>query len=51
MFVRYKEEYVTTMDKLVEYAQNAYNDRQNEIKLIKDLMNNALDESVEKSKE
>lgn len=38
------------MANLVEFAQEAYNDRQNEIKLFKDLVDNALAESVEKSK-
>lgn len=36
---------------LVEFAQDAYNVRQNEIRLFKDLVDNALDESVKKSKE
>lgn len=35
---------------LVEFAQGAYNVRQNEIKLFKDLVDNALADSVEKSK-
>lgn len=36
---------------LVEFAQSAYNDRQNEIKLFKDLVDNALEDSVKKSKQ
>lgn len=36
---------------LVQFAQDAYNVRQNEIRLFKDLVDNALDESVKKSKE
>lgn len=36
---------------LVEFAQEAYNTRQNEIKLFKDLVDNALADSVQKSKE
>ncbi|XP_049874456.1 dynein regulatory complex subunit 3-like [Pectinophora gossypiella] len=47
----YKEQYVDTMATLVEWAQGAYSDRQYEIKLFKDLINGALAESVEKSKE
>lgn len=35
---------------LVEFAQEAYNLRQNEIRLFKDLVDNALEESVGKSK-
>lgn len=35
---------------LVEFAQGAYNTRQNEIKLFKDLVDNALDDSVKESK-
>lgn len=47
---RYKEQYVETMAGLVEFAQGAYNTRQHEIKLFKDLVDNALEESVKKSK-
>lgn len=36
---------------LVEFALEAYNARQYEIKLFKDLVNDALEESVKKSKE
>ncbi|CAH0694009.1 unnamed protein product [Spodoptera exigua] len=49
-FDQYKENYVETMANLVEFAQEAYNDRQNEIKLFKDLVDSALSETVEKSK-
>ncbi|CAH0584433.1 unnamed protein product [Chrysodeixis includens] len=49
-FEQYREQYVETMAALVEFAQGAYTERQNEIKLFKDLVDNALDESVEKSK-
>lgn len=48
---RYKEQYVETMASLVEFAQEAYTDRQNEIKLFKDLVDTALNDSVQKSKE
>ncbi|OWR55525.1 dynein regulatory complex subunit 3-like [Danaus plexippus] len=50
-FDQYKEQYVETMAGLVEFAQEAYNARQHEIKLFKDLVDNALEESVQKSKE
>ncbi|CAG9561376.1 unnamed protein product [Danaus chrysippus] len=50
-FDQYKEQYVETMADLVEFAQEAYNARQHEIKLFKDLVDNALAESVQKSKE
>lgn len=36
---------------LVEFAQGAYNARQHEISLFKDLVDNALSDSVQKSKE
>lgn len=39
------------MENLVEFAQVAYNNRQNEIKLYRDLVDNALADSVAKSKE
>jgi hypothetical protein len=48
---RYKEQYVETMAGLVEFAQEAYNVRQHEIKLFKDLVDNALEDSVKNSKE
>ena len=35
---------------LVDFAQEAYNARQHEIKLFKDLVDNALEDSVVKSK-
>ncbi|KPI97248.1 PREDICTED: leucine-rich repeat-containing protein 48-like [Papilio xuthus] len=47
----YKEQYVETMAGLVEYAQGAYNTRQIEVKLFRDLVDNALADSVSKSKE
>ncbi|KAJ2943667.1 hypothetical protein O0L34_g16779 [Tuta absoluta] len=50
-FESYKEQYVYTMDQLVEWAQGAYNDRQHEIRLFKDLVDTALADCVEKSKE
>ncbi|XP_045766707.1 dynein regulatory complex subunit 3-like isoform X1 [Maniola jurtina] len=50
LYEQYKEQYVETMAGLVEFAQDAYNMRQNEIRLFKDLVDNALDESVTKSK-
>ncbi|XP_028029107.1 dynein regulatory complex subunit 3-like [Bombyx mandarina] len=50
-FEQYKEQYVETMAGLVEFALEAYNARQYEIKLFKDLVNDALEESVKKSKE
>ncbi|XP_052755007.1 dynein regulatory complex subunit 3 [Galleria mellonella] len=50
-YEQYKEQYVETMAGLVEFAQEAYNARQHEIKLFKDLVNNALEDSVQKSKE
>ncbi|XP_068618661.1 dynein regulatory complex subunit 3-like [Battus philenor] len=50
-YEEYKEQYVETMAGLVTYAQQAYNERQNEIKLFKDLVDNALADSVNKSKE
>ncbi|KAL0871762.1 hypothetical protein ABMA27_004260 [Loxostege sticticalis] len=50
-YEQYKEQYVETMAGLVEFAQEAYNTRQNEIKLFKDLVDNALADSVQKSKE
>ncbi|XP_041987235.1 dynein regulatory complex subunit 3-like [Aricia agestis] len=50
-YEQYKEQYVETMAGLVEYAQEAYNVRQAEIQLFKDLIDNALEDSVEKSKE
>ncbi|KAG6444686.1 hypothetical protein O3G_MSEX003532 [Manduca sexta] len=49
-YEQYKEQYVETMAGLVEFAQEAYNARQHEIKLFKDLVDNALEESVKKSK-
>ncbi|CAG9793993.1 unnamed protein product [Diatraea saccharalis] len=49
-YEQYKEQYVETMAGLVEFAQEAYNVRQNEIKLFKDLVLNALEDSVKKSK-
>ncbi|CAK1544955.1 unnamed protein product [Leptosia nina] len=49
-FEQYKEQYVETMAGLVEFAQGAYNTRQNEIKLFKDLVDTALEESVRNSK-
>ncbi|KAJ8715983.1 hypothetical protein PYW08_013268 [Mythimna loreyi] len=49
-FEQYKENYVETMAQLVEFAQEAYNDRQREIGLFKDLVDNALADSVAKSK-
>lgn len=39
------------MARLVEFAQEAYKARQHEISLFKDLVDNALAESVKKSKE
>ncbi|CAH2981430.1 unnamed protein product [Chilo suppressalis] len=50
-YEQYKEQYVETMAGLVEFAQEAYNDRQNEIKLFNDLVLNALEDSVKKSKQ
>ncbi|CAG4962699.1 unnamed protein product [Colias eurytheme] len=50
-YEQYKEQYVETMAGLVEFAQGAYNARQHEIKLFKDLVDNALEESVKKSKQ
>lgn len=47
---RYKENYVETMAQLIEFAQEAYNDRQREIGFFKDLVDNALAVSVAKSK-
>ncbi|XP_022830342.1 dynein regulatory complex subunit 3-like isoform X1 [Spodoptera litura] len=47
---QYRENYVETMANLVEFAQEAYKDRQHEIKLFKNLVDSALDDSVEKSK-
>ena len=38
------------MAQLVEFAQEAYNDRQHEIKLFKDLVDTALEDCVRKSK-
>ncbi|XP_026746550.1 LOW QUALITY PROTEIN: dynein regulatory complex subunit 3-like [Trichoplusia ni] len=49
-FDQYREQYVETMATLVDFAQEAYTERQNEIKLFKDLVDTALEESVEKSK-
>ncbi|CAH0729933.1 unnamed protein product, partial [Brenthis ino] len=49
-YEQYKEQYVETMAGLVEFAQEAYNARQQEIKLFKDLVDNALEDSVVKSK-
>ncbi|XP_039755667.1 dynein regulatory complex subunit 3-like [Pararge aegeria] len=49
-YEQYKEQYVETMIGLVDFAQDAYNMRQNEIRLFKDLVDNALDDSVIKSK-
>ncbi|PZC75733.1 dynein regulatory complex subunit 3 [Helicoverpa armigera] len=49
-YEQYKENYVETMANLVEFAQGAYTDRQKEIKLFKDLVDSALEESVAKSK-
>lgn len=49
--LRYKEQYVETMQGLVEFAQEAYNNRQHEIKLFKDLVDAALEDSVLRSKE
>lgn len=46
----YKDQYVETMAHLVDFAQNAYNDRENEIKLYKDLVDKALEDSVTRSK-
>lgn len=39
------------MANLVEFAQSAYVARQNEIKLFKDLVDTALEDSVKRSKE
>ncbi|XP_047534682.1 dynein regulatory complex subunit 3-like [Vanessa atalanta] len=50
LYEQYKEQYEETMAGLVEFAQEAYNSRQNEIKLFKDLVDNALEDSVVKSK-
>ncbi|XP_028158558.1 dynein regulatory complex subunit 3 [Ostrinia furnacalis] len=50
-YEQYKEQYVETMAGLVEFAQGAYTTRQNEIKLFKDLVDNALEDSVQKSKD
>ncbi|KAG7295915.1 hypothetical protein JYU34_021005 [Plutella xylostella] len=49
-YEQYKEQYVETMGQLVEYAQEAYRDRQHEISLFQDLVDTALADSVEKSK-
>ncbi|XP_026499077.1 dynein regulatory complex subunit 3-like [Vanessa tameamea] len=49
-YEQYKEQYEETMAGLVQFAQEAYNSRQNEIKLFKDLVDNALEDSVVKSK-
>ncbi|XP_013190894.1 dynein regulatory complex subunit 3 [Amyelois transitella] len=49
-YEQYKDQYVETMAGLVEFAQGAYNTRQSEIKLFKDLVDNALADSVQKSK-
>ncbi|XP_050675184.1 dynein regulatory complex subunit 3-like [Leptidea sinapis] len=49
-YEQYKELYVETMSGLVEFAQEAYNARQNEVKLFKDLVDNALEDSVKRSK-
>ncbi|KAJ8713615.1 hypothetical protein PYW07_013985 [Mythimna separata] len=49
-FDQYKENYVETMAQLVEFAQEAYNDRQHEIGLFQELVDNALADSVAKSK-
>ncbi|XP_050351560.1 dynein regulatory complex subunit 3-like [Nymphalis io] len=49
-YEQYKEQYEETMAGLVEFAQEAYNARQHEIKLFKDLVDNALEDSVRKSK-
>ncbi|XP_059053982.1 dynein regulatory complex subunit 3-like [Achroia grisella] len=50
-YEQYKEQYVETMAGLVDFAQDAYKARQHEIKLFKDLVNNALEDSVQTSKE
>ncbi|KAJ0178160.1 hypothetical protein K1T71_005983 [Dendrolimus kikuchii] len=50
-YEQYKEQYVETMANLVEFAQGAYTTRQNEIKLFKDLVDTALEDSVKRSKE
>lgn len=39
-----------TMAQLVDFAQEAYTDRENEIGLFKDLVLNALADSVNRSK-
>ncbi|KOB64008.1 Uncharacterized protein OBRU01_24641 [Operophtera brumata] len=49
-FEQYKEQYVETMAELIVFAQEAYTTRQNEIVLFKDLVENALADSVQKSK-
>ncbi|XP_075978515.1 dynein regulatory complex subunit 3-like [Anticarsia gemmatalis] len=51
LYEQYKEQYVETMAGLVVFAQTAYNDREKEVKLFKNLVDNALDDSVRKSKE
>ncbi|VVD03260.1 unnamed protein product [Leptidea sinapis] len=50
-YEQYKELYVETMSGLVEFAQEAYNARQNEVKLFKDLVDNALEDSVKRTKQ
>ncbi|XP_063623655.1 dynein regulatory complex subunit 3-like [Cydia splendana] len=50
-YEEYKEQYVETMAGLVEFAQEAYNDRQHEIGLFRELVDNALAESVAKTKD
>ncbi|KAL4712059.1 hypothetical protein ACJJTC_003726 [Scirpophaga incertulas] len=51
LYEQYKEQYVEFMARFVDFAQEAYKNRQNEIKLFKDLVDNALEESVKKSKD
>lgn len=48
---RYKEDYVEAMDVLVDYAQQAYGERQREIQRFEDLMKAGLADSVARSKQ
>ncbi|CAB3247675.1 unnamed protein product [Arctia plantaginis] len=50
-YEQYKELYVEVMADLVEFAQQATTDRQEEIRLFKELVVNALEASVQKSKD
>ncbi|GBP79774.1 Dynein regulatory complex subunit 3 [Eumeta japonica] len=49
-YAQYKEQYVEAMIVLVEFGQKSYGEREKEIKMFKEVIDNALEHNIKRSK-